>query len=133
MAAALVAQTSVRSLPLLSAGLFGAAACVALSLAPPPPELRTAERPRARPAPISRAFQAEPFLLRVGGLIVLTTVTALAIDYFSSGPSRGRFLPPTAPRSLRGTTRGLAARRSWSTSSSAAPSSGGSASRSRSR
>jgi AAA family ATP:ADP antiporter len=81
-AAALVSWVTIRSLPLIAATLLAAAAVIALSIAPPPPKLRAAEQPKVKLVTLARTFSAEPFLMRVGILVVLTTATALAIDYF---------------------------------------------------
>jgi AAA family ATP:ADP antiporter len=81
-AAALVSSVTLHSLPLLSAALFVAAACVALALAAPHPKPRAAAPPKVGTVALARTFEAEPFLLRVGLLVVFTTATALAVDYF---------------------------------------------------
>jgi AAA family ATP:ADP antiporter len=82
MAAALVPALPIRSLPMISGGIFAAAAVVAFSIPAPPPKPREAEKRPAKMGPAVHAIREEPFLLRVALLVVLATATALAIDYF---------------------------------------------------
>ncbi len=81
-AAALIPGLPIRDLPLVASTIFVAAAGVAFSIPRPPPKPAGSERRPAKLAVAMSALRAEPFLLRVAVLVVLTTATALAIDYF---------------------------------------------------
>jgi AAA family ATP:ADP antiporter len=81
-AAALVPSFPVRALPLIAAATFAAAAGVAFSIPQPPPKPKGSEPRPVKFATSLTALRAEPFLVRVAVLVVLTTATALAVDYF---------------------------------------------------
>ncbi len=82
IAAVVVPSFPVRSLPLIAATIFMAAVGVAFSIPQPPPKPRGSEPRPVKFATSLSALKAEPFLLRVAILVVLTTATALAVDYF---------------------------------------------------
>jgi AAA family ATP:ADP antiporter len=82
LAALIVPALPIQSLPLVSAAMFAAAAGVAVSVPPPPAKPATTERQPVKMATSLSAFRAEPFLVRVAVLVVLTTATALVVDYF---------------------------------------------------
>jgi AAA family ATP:ADP antiporter len=88
VAAGAVACLPVRGLMALGAGIVGLAAAATFFV--PRPALRSTSRrapqgdmlPGTPIATSMNAFQEEPFLVRVAVLVVLTTATALVIDYF---------------------------------------------------
>ncbi len=82
LAAALVSWVAITVLPLVAAMMFVAAAGLSLAVAAPPPRPHDAKPPDAGVVAFVRSVSAEPFLLRVGALVIFTTATALSIDYF---------------------------------------------------
>jgi AAA family ATP:ADP antiporter len=82
LAAAAIQKLPVKSLLLLSAGIFAFCAVLAASRhterAPPPARAR----PRSSVEASVRAIRQQPFVARIALMAVLSTATVLAIDYF---------------------------------------------------
>ncbi len=100
LAAGVVSTLPIRALLAICAALFGVGAVSVLCVAKPDVATPSAGRKPHKLVSQIGAFREEPFLLRIAALVVLTTATALVIDYFfkwtiaRSMPvaDRGRFI-----------------------------------------